>query len=100
MELMVKEEEQDRYAEWKGLGRMNCLIKAFADKSVSNRAIEDCKNQVHPTRHLMIVYPLVPSLDQCTVPDLYPNTAAYKIENFAPLPALAEIWTGVVFPVI
>jgi len=90
LEKMVKSEEIDRKAEWKGLKRMRCLIAAFANKKVNNDEIEKCKNTVNPTDHLNVTYPAVPHLDKCEVPHLYPNTPSYKIANFAPLPALAK----------
>jgi len=90
LEGMVKKEEVDRKAEWRGLKRMNCLIKAFADKKVSGKAVDECKSQTHSTEHLIIDYPNITQLVKCSVPELYPNTPLYKKMNFAPLPALAK----------
>lgn len=90
LEKMVKQEETDRKAEWKGLNRMKCLIKAFADKKVKGDDIDKCKKMVTNTDLLIIKYPALPPLRTCTVPDLYPNTPHYKKVNFAPLPALAK----------
>jgi len=87
---MVKTEERDRKAEWRGLKRMFCLIKAFQTGGITDKEIADCKKKTHTTDHLIIKYPKLPPLVTCTVPDLYPNTVAYKKENFAPLPALAK----------
>jgi len=89
-EKMVKAEEQDRHAEWKGLMRMKCLIKAFSGGKVSSQEIDGCKSATHKTDHLIIKYPKLPGLGKCTVPELYPSTPAYKAVNFAPLPALAK----------
>jgi hypothetical protein len=90
LEKMVKSEETDRKAEWKGLKRMKCLIKAFANKKVTNDDISTCKKKTHSTDHLIIKYPELPKLVKCSVPDMYPNTPPYKKVNFAPLPALAK----------
>merc|ERR1719313_3058686 len=87
---MVKKEEVDRKAEWRGLKRMQCLMEAFNDGKVSNREIKKCKNQEHDTDHLIISYPKIPVRAACTVPNLYPSTPAYKLAEFAPLPALAK----------
>jgi len=86
----VKQEETDRKAEWKGLKRMQCLIKAFSNGKVKNSEIDDCKKQTHSTDHLIIDYPTPVGLVTCEVPHLYPNTPSYKAANFAPLPALAK----------
>jgi len=87
---MVTQEEIDRKAEWKGLKRMQCLIKAFSNGKVRNSEVEACKRQTHTTDHLIIDYPKLLALTKCEVPNLYPNTPAYKAANFAPLPALAK----------
>jgi len=87
---MVKTEETDRKAEWKGLKRMQCLMNAFKDGQVSGREIRKCKEKTHDTSHLTINYPPVPALVTCTVPKLYPSTPEYKLAEFAPLPALAK----------
>merc|ERR1719183_1860620 len=83
LEKLVKGEEKDRKAEWKGLKRMKCLIDAFQDGKVTNGDINDCKKQTHSADHLTIDYPKLPALDKCEVPHHYPNTAAYKADNFA-----------------
>jgi len=90
LENMVKQEEKDRQAEWRGLERMKCLITAFTGGKVSNEEVVACKKAVHSTAHLVIKYPPMPILDKCTVPLDYPNTPSYKKVNFAPLPALAK----------
>jgi len=87
---MVKTEESDRKVEWRGLKRMECLMAAFSDGKVKNSEITTCRNQVHPLAHLNIIYPEVPALVSCQVPDLYPSTPAYKLREFAGLPALAK----------
>jgi len=87
---MVHTEERDRKAEYKGLKRMQCLIVAFRDGKVSNKEIKACKAKVHSNKHLNIDYPYLPVFDHCSVPDLYPSTPAYKLEEFANLPAFAK----------
>merc|ERR1740130_171545 len=87
---MVKTEETDRKAEWRGLQRMKCLMEAFSDGKVKNSEIKKCKNTQHDTGHLTIDYPPYLTLDRCAVPNLYPSTPAYKLAEFAPLPALAK----------
>jgi hypothetical protein len=87
---MVKQEEKDRQAEWRGLERMQCLIKAFTSGKVTSQEVVDCKKKVHSVAHLVIKYPQLPKLAKCAVPDDYPNTPSYKAVNFAPLPALAK----------
>jgi len=57
---MVKTEEKDRKAEWKGLKRMQCLIKAFKDGKVRKSEIRACKKNTHDTDHLTIEYPVIP----------------------------------------
>jgi len=87
---MVKTEEHDRKAEWRGLMRMQCLIKAFKDGRVKNREIKACRKATHSTDHLIIDYPQIPQFQVCSVPNLYPATPAYKLAEFAPLPAFAK----------
>lgn len=82
--------EWDRKAEWKGLKRMQCLIQAFGDGSVTAAEIVACKNKTHSTDHLTTVYPKLPALEKCVVPNLFPTTAEYKKAEFVPLPALAK----------
>merc|ERR1719456_1613614 len=83
-------EETDRKAEWRGLKRMECLIKAFADGKVTNAEVDTCKKKTHDTKHLNIIYPKVPPLQKCAVPNLYPATGAYKRKEFDPLPTMAK----------
>jgi len=102
LKTKVLKDEPPRHAEWKGLKRMDCIIKAFAGASgISMADILRCKNQNHSTttggenvtgttRGLTILYPTPPPLDACVVPLLYPNTAEYKAAEFAPLPTLAK----------
>merc|ERR1712159_886648 len=82
--------EVDRKAEWKGLSRMRCLIEAFTGGKVRESEVEACRKQTHNTDHLIIHYPKLAEKAECEVPHLYPNTPAYKAENFALLPALAK----------
>jgi len=90
LEKMVKQEEKDRQAEWRGLKRMKCLIVSFSNGKVTSKEIAGCKNKAHRTDHLVIKYPKLPTLVKCSVPKLYPSTPEYKKANFAPLPALAK----------
>lgn len=90
LESMVKQEEKDRQGEWRGLKRMQCLIKAFTSGKVTSKEVADCKKQMHSTAHLVIKYPNLQPLMKCAVPLDYPNTPSYKKVNFAPLPALAK----------
>jgi hypothetical protein len=83
-------EEVDRKAEWRGLKRMECLIKAFADGKVSGPEVESCKKKSHDTTHLDIKYPKIPPPAKCKLPTLYPSTGAYKRREFKPLPSLAK----------
>jgi len=89
-EKVVKVEEKDRHAEWKGLKRMQCIVKAFGDGKVEQSEITACKEKTHSTTHLNIKYPTVKDMDKCEVPKLYPTTAEYKKAEFAPLPAVAK----------
>jgi len=89
-EKMVKTEEKDRQAEWRGLKRMQCLMTSFADGKVKASEVEACKKKVYDVGHLVIKYPQVPKLEVCKVPDAYPSTAKYKLVEFAPLPAMAK----------
>jgi len=82
--------ERDRKAEWRGLKRMECLIKAFADGKVSNKEVDVCKKQSHSTKLLNIKYPKLPPLVKCTRSTLYPSTGAWKRREVAPLPNLAR----------
>jgi hypothetical protein len=87
---MVKTEETDRKAEWRGLKRMQCLMTAFSDGKVSNDEVQKCKATSHSTDHLTIKWPVTPALVTCSVPNLYPSTPQYKLKEFAVLPALAR----------
>jgi hypothetical protein len=89
-EKMVKIEEQDRQAEWRGLKRMQCLMKSFGDGKVTASEVKTCKSRVYDVGHLVIKYPPIPKLQTCTVPDAYPTTAAYKLAEFEPLPMMAK----------
>jgi len=89
-EKMVKVEEKDRQAEWRGLKRMQCLMDSFADGKITNAEVDACKKKIHDVGHLVIKYPQVPDLETCSVPDRYPTTAQYKLTEFAPLPAMAK----------
>jgi len=82
--------EPDRKAEWRGLKRMQCLITAFGDGSVTAAEVVACKNKTHSTDHLTTVYPKLPALEKCVVPNLFPTTADYKKAEFVPLPTLAK----------
>jgi len=90
LEKMVKQEEKDRQGEWRGLERMQCLIKAFGSGKVSAAEVLGCKKKVYSVGHLVVKYPTLPVLKKCEVPLDYPNTPSYKAVNFAPLPALAK----------
>lgn len=90
LEAMVKQEEKDRQAEWRGLKRMQCIIKAFGGGKVTNDEVTACQKKLHSTAHLVIKYAKLPKLATCHVPLDYPNTPLYKKVNFAPLPALAK----------
>lgn len=83
-------EETDRKAEWRGLMRMECLIKAFADGKVSASEVDTCKKKAHSTKHLNIKYPKLPPLQTCSLPRYYPSTGAYKRREYAPLPTVAK----------
>ena len=52
-------EETDRKAEWRGLKRMECLIKAFADGKVSGKEVDACK----AASHRIIVFLATPLRD-------------------------------------
>merc|ERR1719235_783865 len=56
----VETEEKDRKAEWRGLKRMECLIDAFGDGRILDAEVNACKNKVHDTKNLTIVYPSPP----------------------------------------
>jgi len=83
-------EETDRKAEWRGLKRMECLIKAFADGKVTGGEVDACKKASHSTKHLKLNYPKIPALALCHLPTLYPATGAYKRKEFKPLPNMAK----------
>jgi len=87
---MVHKMEKDRVGEWRGLKRMQCLVRAFGDAKVTSGEILKCKMKKHSTTHLIIKYPKVPGLVKCAVPREYPTTAEYKKAQFAPLPAMAK----------
>merc|ERR1719482_1217498 len=82
----VTQEETDRKAEWRGLKRMECLIKAFADGKVSGSEVDTFKKQKHSTKLLNINYPKIPARVTCRLPTMYPATGAYKRAEFKPLP--------------
>jgi len=90
LERVVKKNEKDRKAEWRGLKRMQCLIDAFGDARVTDSEVDACKKMKHDTSRLNIRYPKLRPLEACQVPRLYPATAAYKRAEFAKLPALAK----------
>merc|ERR1719272_1028003 len=69
---------------------MGCLIKAFSDGEVKDAEVAACKNATHSTDHLNITYGALPQFGDCTVPELFPSTAAYKQAEFVPLPTLAK----------
>jgi hypothetical protein len=83
-------EERDRKAEWRGLNRMGCLIKAFANGKVTHAEINACKRRTINTRRLNIRYPRIPRLQRCILPTLYPSTGKYRRREFAPLPTVAK----------
>jgi len=83
-------QETDRRAEWRGLKRMECLIKAFADGKISDAEVDTCKKKSHSTDFLKLKYPKIPKLQKCALPTLYPATGAYKRKEFGPLPNLAK----------
>jgi hypothetical protein len=90
LEKTARTEETDRKAEWRGLKRMQCIIEAFSDGRVRDHEVTTCRDQKHETKHLDIDSPNIPDMAKCLVPDLYPNTAAYKKAEFTPLPTLAK----------
>ncbi len=47
-------EETDRKAEWRGLKRMECLMKAFSDGKVTNAQVDTCKKKTISTKLLTI----------------------------------------------
>merc|ERR1719502_2196611 len=83
-------EETDRKAEWRGLKRMECLIKAFSDGKVSNAEVDTCKKMTVDTKLLNLKYPKIPPLKKCLIPNLFPATGDYKRREFLPLPAMAK----------
>merc|ERR1740133_623636 len=83
-------EETDRKAEWRGLKRMECLIKSFADGKVTGSEVDTCKKAAHSTKHLKLNYPKIPPITLCHLPTLYPATGAYKRKEFKPLPNMAK----------
>jgi len=87
---IAQRNEVDRKAEWRGLKRMSCLMKAFADGKVSNREVDTCKKATVSTKFLTLKKPAVPARKTCALPTLYPATGAYKRKEFAPLPMLAK----------
>jgi len=87
---VVKAAQEDRKAEWRALKRMVCLIDSFKDGKVKKKEVSDCKAKKHDTSHLDIENPKLPDSISCSVPNLYPATAAYKKAEFAPLPAMAK----------
>lgn len=89
-ETMVKVEAKDRQAEWRGLKRMQCLMKSFDDGKVSAKEVDTCKKKTIDVAHLVIRYPPMPELATCKVPERYPTTAEYKLAEFAMLPAVAK----------
>merc|ERR1719272_729694 len=82
--------EKDRWAEWKGLKRMKCLVVAFEDGKVEQHEVKKCKMTDHSIKHLIIKYPQPKDMDECSVPREYPSTPDYKKAQFAPLPAMAK----------
>jgi len=86
----IRKEEADRKSEYKALKRMQCLIDSFGDGKVEASEVTGCKDKVHATDSLNILYQPVPNMEMCSVPDRYPATAAYKKAEFATLPALAR----------
>jgi hypothetical protein len=93
----VMADEKQRHPEYKGLKRMDCIIKAFGGSGgITMKDILTCKNKTHWTNNsklgvdLVIKYPGYPDLKACVVPLLYPNTAEYKAAEFTPLPTLAK----------
>jgi len=94
----IKSQETDRKAEWRGLQRMKCLIDLFATGTVNATGVDHCKNKTHSTSHLDIVYPgpnhptipEVPDREDCTITNMFPNTDAYKLSEYDPLPAEAQ----------
>jgi len=89
-EGQVVKNEIDRKAEWRGLNRMACLIKSFADGKVTGREVDACRKKAVSTKPMNIKYPKVPRQQKCAVSQLYPATGAYKRTEFAPLPMLAK----------
>jgi len=90
MKADVQMDERDRKAEWRGLKRMECLIKAFSDGKITNAEVDTCKAKSHSTSLLNIKYPSIPKLAKCTLVTLYPTTGAYKRKEIAPLPTMAK----------
>jgi len=82
--------ETDRKAEWRGVKRMECLIKAFSDGKVTGGEVDACKKQSHSTKHLTLKYPKIPPLKTCNIPKLFPATGEYKVREFKPLPTMAK----------
>ena len=78
-EKNVRSEEIDRKAEWRGLKRLECLIKAFADGKVAAKEVDACKGDSFKgerLKHLNIKYEQIPALKKCVIPTLYPATGA------------------------
>jgi len=90
MKADVQMDERDRKAEWRGLKRMECLIKGFADGKITNAEVDTCKKKSHSTGLLTIKYPAIPKLAKCALVTLYPTTGAYKRKEIEPLPTLAK----------
>jgi len=86
----VQAEEKDRKSEWRALSRMACLISSFKDGKVTDHEVLACKKKAHDTNHLIIKYPNMPEMHDCTVPMRFPATAEYKKAEFRPLPAMAK----------
>ena len=77
MKSDVQMDERDRKAEWRGLKRMECLIKAFSDGKITNAEVDTCKAKSHSTSLLNIKYPSIPKLAKCALVTLYPTTGVH-----------------------
>merc|ERR1719163_1332558 len=92
-EKLIRPEEVDRKAEWRGLRRMLCLMDAFVDGKVTDAEVTVCQNKDHKpeaNEKLSLKYFTIPDMEKCDVPNKYPGSVEYVKAEFEGLPTNAK----------
>jgi len=81
----VKHDEKDRYAEWKSVDEIECMLKTYLeDDTFTQEEMTACAHRSVTMTHLKIVYPAAPAREHSTLPAWVP------MDSYAAFQAVCE----------